>query len=99
MDIQQYVYLISGEPHWYKIGSSKHPEIRLKQLQTGNRTHLKLRHVIKCECRPAKSVERKIRQFFPFVKYRGEWLNLSHEQINFIKSLKSDRQLFDSSYY
>lgn len=85
------VYLIQNSAtKAVKIGSSKHPDRRLKQLQTGNSDRLKLIHVIKCDRIPAKKVEKHIQNWFRFQRLEGEWRSLSKEDIELIKNFPYD---------
>ena len=81
-----YVYLIQNTVTGaVKIGSSKHPQKRLKQLQTGNSDKLKIIHLIKCERIPVIKVERQIQKWFRCQRLQGEWRKLSQEDLEFIK--------------
>lgn len=86
-----FVYLIRDEKtKAVKIGSSKHPEKRLKQLQTGNGSKLRLIHVIKCDRLPVKKVEKHLRNWFRSQREQGEWCRLSQEDIDFLLAIESD---------
>ena len=96
----EYVYVIKDKHNRYKIGSSKHPRKRLKQLQTGNSEKLLLCHLIKCTRYPAKHLEKRIHYWFRFNKIKtnngllqklqGEWYCLNEEELEFLKSIKTD---------
>jgi len=75
-----YLYLIKEEGSSnYKIGISKDPETRLKQLQTGNSNRLALVYTTKAENRYKE--ERKIHKILEAYKLHGEWFNLESKEI------------------
>jgi hypothetical protein len=72
-----HLYIIQSDKTGdFKIGRSKHPEKRLKQLQTGNQNKLKLILVVEnsghLEKRIHNSIKEKSRQ-----KSRGEWFEFN----------------------
>jgi len=80
----RYVYLIRNEESGnYKLGVSKHPEKRLKALQTGNDEELTL-----IERFPSKfptKVETALHNKYAPNRKRGEWFNLYLEnELTFI---------------
>lgn len=91
---QGWVYIIKGEGNWYKIGSSKYPEKRLKQLQTGNPVKLRIIHKIECFCFPSQKVEKRVRAFFPRIKQRGEWLELSLPYLQLLQEWQTDKDIY-----
>jgi predicted GIY-YIG superfamily endonuclease len=86
-----YIYIISDNNGYIKVGISKHPEKRLKQLQTGHPNNLTLlfteefeckrRHLLKIE----KLIHRKIHDIAKHMK--GEWFAIEDDQIEKIKSI------------
>lgn len=71
----KYIYLIhSLEDSNYKIGVSIRPKKRLKQLQTGNSSELKLVETYKSEF--ADQIERTLHRRYTHLKKEGEWFNL-----------------------
>ena len=63
----KYVYLIQSlEDSRYKIGVSKHPKKRVKQLQTGNSSELKLVESYKSEF--AHQIERALQRRYTHLK-------------------------------
>lgn len=69
-----HLYIIqSSNNGCFKIGRSKHPRKRLKQLQTGSPFQLKLVLVIENEGRQEKSLHKR----FPKneIKCKGEWFD------------------------
>lgn len=87
-DKVKYVYLIqSQEDGYYKIGVSKHPQKRIKQLNTGNSSELKL--IESYESDFAHQIERALQRRFSYMKKEGEWFELSiKEEVNFISNCK-----------
>ena len=77
------VYLIrSKETGDYKIGISKNPKKRLKQLQTGNSSELELLEIFETEY--AHKVEKALHNLFSHAKKEGEWFELSlNERFDF----------------
>ena len=80
----KYVYLIrSEETGMYKVGVSKHPKKRIKQLQTGNSEDLTLIHSFPSHY-PHK-VEVALHNGYAPNKKRGEWFGLGlEEEFDFI---------------
>ena len=69
-----HLYIIqSSNNGCFKIGRSKHPEKRLKQLQTGSPYKLKLVLVLKNE----GAYEKSLHRLFPKreIKCKGEWFD------------------------
>lgn len=70
------IYLIQSlEEGYYKIGVSKNPEKRLKQLQTGNSSELKLIHSYSSEY--ANKIEKTLHNMLSHCKKEGEWFDMS----------------------
>ena len=84
----KYIYLIQSlEEGNYKIGVSKHPEIRIRQLQTANSSKLKLKHKFKSEF--AHKIERALQRRYSHHKKEGEWFSISlSEEYSFINDCK-----------
>lgn len=76
-----FIYLISqSDTGPVKIGYSKHPNKRLKQLQTGQSSPLFLKHVEEIDDRKARIMEQIIHRENRHTKLTGEWFNLTVEQ-------------------
>ena len=76
----KYIYLIQSlEDGYYKVGVSKHPKKRLKQLQTGNSSELKLIEIY--ESQYADKIEKTLQRRYSYLKKEGEWfdMDISHE--------------------
>lgn len=80
----KYVYLIQSlENGYYKIGISKTPNIRLKQLSTGNPSKIKL--VQTYYSKFPHLVESSLHQRYAQYRKEGEWFELSIEvEVNFL---------------
>jgi len=86
-----YIYIISDNNGYMKIGVSKNPKVRLKQLQTGHPTKLEIlfteefyckrSHLLKIETLIHKKVK-TIAQ-----KVKGEWFEISLEKLQQIKDI------------
>ena len=87
------VYLIKTEGSNYKIGTSKHPEKRLKQLQTGNQEKLELICTFKSEY--ATLLESTLHRKYSHLRENGEWYALSLEdEVKFIEICKKTEANF-----
>ncbi len=87
------VYLLKTEGSNYKIGTSKHPEKRLRQLQTGNQETLEL--VGSYESKFASLIETTLHRQFSHLKRSGEWFDLSLEhEVDFIEKCKKIEETF-----
>ena len=80
-----YIYLIQNlETSKYKIGISKHPKKRIKELQTGSGEDLQLIHEFKSEF--PRKVETALHNRYGHLNARGEWFLLSlKEELVFIE--------------
>ena len=75
------------EDGYYKIGVSKHPKKRVKQLQTGNSSELKLIESYQSEY--ANKVERTLQRRYSHLKKEGEWFDMSiSEEVSFLTDCK-----------
>lgn len=81
----KYIHLIQSlENSYYKIGVSKHPKKRIKELQTGNSSELKLIEVYQSEF--AHQIEKTMQRRYTHLKKEGEWFDLSiANEVSFIK--------------
>jgi hypothetical protein len=73
------IYIISGN-NAYKIGESKNPEKRLKQLQTGNPWRLKLIKIYE-DIDYAYLIEQILHKKLDFYNVGGEWFQCDIEKI------------------
>lgn len=74
-----FIYIISPDnnPNLCKIGLSKNPEKRLKQLQTGNAEKLVLKYTKEIAETKVKTMEKTIHQTLRLYKESGEWFSIS----------------------
>lgn len=86
--MKKYIYLIQSlESSNYKIGISKNPKKRLKQIQTGNGEELRL--VGQYESEYYNLIEGFLHRKYEYLKTRGEWFYLSLEdELSFISECK-----------
>ena len=86
-----YVYIISNNQDAIKVGISKHPDKRLKQLQTSNPNKLSLLFTEEFECsrNHLLKIEKLIhRELTNISKGRvGEWFKVGEEEIDRIKNI------------
>lgn len=88
MQIKQntkYIYLLecieSDGSKFHKIGFTKNkPTKRVKQLQTGNSSTIKI--LFSYQSNYSTTVEKTLHRRFDHLRYRGEWFELSDEIIN-----------------
>ena len=72
----KYIYLIQSlEDSYYKIGVSKHPKKRIKELQTGNSSELKLVDTYQSEF--AHQIEKTLQRRYSHLQKEGEWFDMS----------------------
>ena len=74
-----FIYAISDGEN-IKIGYSKNPSKRLKQLQTGCVKPLSLIHTIEVDDNKVKIVETLIHNNLSANKLSGEWYNIDNEK-------------------
>lgn len=73
-----YLYVIgTDDTSPVKIGFSKHPEKRLKQLQTSCSQPLVLFHKEELKADAIRQYERVIHRELGYLKMKGEWFNLN----------------------
>ena len=71
----------------YKIGQSKDPLKRLKQLQTGSADVLKLVTYVQSD----KWLEKRLHKMFFFSHKRGEWFTLSDAKLQMLLEYLEER--------
>ena len=86
--MSNYIYVISNGTS-YKVGFSKDPARRVKQLQTGNPNKLELVYYIEIEVAPVKILETIVHKNLKFNKIKGEWFKADFEtlktELDFVK--------------
>jgi hypothetical protein len=79
--MENYVYLIEKNGCFaYKIGKSKTPELRLKQLSTASECDLIIRYKIAAN-QYASRLEKSLHAKYNHKRIRGEWYLLSDLEI------------------
>lgn len=88
--MRDYIYIISNDEGYIKVGVSKQPEKRVKQLQTGNEHKLTLlfteefnctrKHLLKIE----RSLHLHLQQVS--IKNQGEWFYIENFKLDSIKN-------------
>lgn len=76
-----YIYVIGGDAPPYKIGISKDPQRRLKSLQTGHPYPLKIHHIEETDISMTKLLETTIHRHLKLHKTKGEWFDVSLENL------------------
>lgn len=79
------IYILENIEKFYKIGYSKHPEKRVKQLNTGNSTCLTLLKTY--TTRHDSKIESFLKSYFKLQQIRGEWFDLSKEDLEKIDEM------------
>lgn len=88
--MKDYIYIISNELGYIKVGVSKHPNKRVSQLQTGNEHTLTLLFTEEFECtrkhllKVEKLLHRELSRMTESAK--GEWFKISDDQLQSIKN-------------
>ncbi|MHA2183072.1 MAG: GIY-YIG nuclease family protein [Promethearchaeota archaeon] len=82
--MKKHIYLIqSTETGRYKIGVSKNPHKRIKQLQTGSSEELNLINSFESEY--YNKIEKGLHSTYSHLSVIGEWFNLTlNEEVSFI---------------
>lgn len=93
--MKKFIYLIQSlETSKYKIGVSKNPSKRIKQIQTGNGDDLKL--VFQYESLHYKQIEKYLHNKYSYLKTRGEWYYLGlEEELSFMTDCKYAEENID----
>lgn len=76
---KMYVYLISNNLNQYKIGISKNPKRRIKELQTGNDSNLFIVNQYKSE-NYYKKIEFTLHNTYKHCNILNEWFELTNDQ-------------------
>jgi hypothetical protein len=87
MNNNTYIYIIKNKNNQIKIGYSKNPFKRLKQLQTANSEKLELLAFFYAN----KVIEKRLHKMFYFDKKMGEWFNLSPAKLEYLLDYLKER--------
>lgn len=88
--MKDYLYIIGNDQGYIKVGVSKHPKRRLRQLQTGNEHQLTLLFTEEFECTRKhllhieKAVHKTLRSMS--TKCIGEWFFIDESKMDSIKN-------------
>ena len=88
--MKDYIYIISNDQGFIKVGVSKHPEKRVKQLQTGNENKLTLIFTEEFECARnhllhiEKSIHSNLKRIA--TKKIGEWFFVEDSKLESVKN-------------
>ena len=84
----KHIYLIQSlEDGYYKIGVSKHPTKRVKELQTGNSSELKL--IESYQSKHAHKLEKTLQRRYSHMRKEGEWFDMTiGEEVSFLSDCK-----------
>lgn len=74
-----YIYLITNNLNQYKIGISKNPKRRIKELQTGNDSNLFIVNQYKSE-KYYKKIEKALHNTYKHCNVLNEWFELTNNQ-------------------
>lgn len=74
-----YVYLISNNLNQYKIGISKNPKRRIKELQTGNDSNLFIVNQYMSK-KYYKQIEKALHNTYKHCNILNEWFELTNNQ-------------------
>ena len=91
-----FIYIIGSDKPPYKVGISKNPNKRLKNLQTGHPYPLQIHHIVETNIIQTKLLETVIHRNLKFYKTNGEWFNMSLQnlklQVEFVLIRYGDEQ-------
>ncbi len=95
-----YVYLLTNNNHHFKIGISKNPETRVKQLQTGNSEKIEL--VFKYFSKNHSSrIESALHNRYSNYRLESEWFSLPTKEtltfMNVCEKMESNFRFLDEN--
>jgi hypothetical protein len=92
--LKRYVYLLqTSESGTYKIGISKNPEKRVKELQTGNPEIITIKEKFLTEY--YFNIETSLHGYYAPDHKRGEWFNLGLlQEMDFINRCKQFEEYY-----
>ena len=74
--MSSYIYIIGSDKPPYKIGISKNPELRLKNIQTGHPHRLQILELRETDSKRTKLLESVIHKHLDQYRMKGEWFNI-----------------------
>ena len=78
--MSSYIYIIGSEKPPYKIGISKDPEKRLRNIQTGHPHRLRILELRETDSKKTKLLESVIHKHLSNYRMTGEWFDIPLEQ-------------------
>lgn len=84
-----YVYIVSFEDRFFKIGKAKYPQERISAISAMMPVAIKVVAVLKSD--DPHLTERTLHIKFKDKRLNGEWFSLSKEDIKFITYLSDSR--------
>jgi len=78
---KSYIYIIGSDNPPYKVGISKDPNRRLRNLQTGHPYPLKIHLLKETDVSRTKLLETVIHRHLKFYKTSGEWFDVNLENL------------------
>lgn len=75
-----FIYVIGPHEGPQKIGLSKNPERRLKNLQTGHPQSLVIHHKEPIDATVVRKLEKKIHLELNYKRMKGEWFNMTPQE-------------------
>lgn len=90
-----FIYVIQGPTerirgkirHHVKIGYSRHPLDRMKELQVGSPIKLKMLGTAKCKSlADAKQAEKLAHRMFKYHRHHGEWFRMPDKQMDQLRN-------------
>jgi len=76
-----YIYIIGCDRPPYKVGISKYPEKRLKQLQTGHPRKLYIHSLTETDSLKTREIESIIHKTLKFQNTNGEWFDVDLDDL------------------
>lgn len=83
-----YVYLLKGQNGKYKIGASKDPQRRCKELRLSSSENHELVHYFKSN--EMFKMEKSLHIVFSLKKSHSEWFDLDESEVSRIKGIKDE---------
>lgn len=78
--MSSYIYIIGSDNPPYKIGISKNPELRLKNIQTGHPHKLQILELRETDSKRTKLLESVIHKHLNNYRMTGEWFDIPLEK-------------------
>jgi len=96
-DTNGYVYVIKDETKGRKLGFSKNPDLRVKQLQTGNKEKLTIEY--RLEVNNMSKAESSLHILFAAYRLRkGEWFHLEEKDLILLEKIFRARDITNTEY-